>query len=131
MTAIQEIEAEAQANFMSGFISSTVLENDIVVYRTLFEDVFDMATNESVYYDKGFTATSCCFDFIKGGADGTGTGSVFMKILVPKGVGRGAYINSVSEYDEAEYINHRDAKILINGYNIDDEGRKIYEGVLL
>lgn len=125
------VAATANARQMSKYISKQTLADDIRVYRTLTESAFNAFTSNGIYSDKGFTATSTIFEAVASGAP-YGNKSVWLEIHVPAGAGRGAYINSVSEWEDSEfeYLIHADAKFRITGEYTDDEGRRIIQVTL-
>ncbi len=121
-------EAAAQ---MSQYIENQVLDDDIRVYRTLKASTFDRIAENGVYRDKGFTATATIFDAVENGVPYGGE-SVWLDITVPKGKGRGAYINGVSEWKDAEfeYLIHADAQFDILGEYRDSNNRRIVKARL-
>lgn len=111
---------------MADYIRRQKLQDDICVYRTMNEGVFENAVDSGVYRDKGFTATAAEWEAISGGAP-YGERSVWLEITVPKGKGRGAYINSASAFKDAEYeyLIHEDAEFKILDEYVDQENRRI------
>lgn len=97
-------------------IEKFTLKDDIVVYRNVSRnalppygyDIMDLIGKE--YNDKGFMSTSLITEGAFSRHD------IMLKILVPKGKGRGAYINELSFFkdEEYEFLIKRDAKFKIN-----------------
>ena len=105
---------------MKKFISEQVLKNDIIVYRAMDKKYIEEQVGrleDSIgksFIEKAFASTSP----LKKSAEKfyRGEESVLIKYHVPKGKGRGAYINSVSDFKNIEYeyllANDTEAKIL-------------------
>ena len=113
-----DIPVEKVSGYIDGFIGTRELKDDIVVYRVMSRESFEKRFKDGKYTDKGYTATSAVFSSIEGGfMDGTPETSVWLEITVPKGKGRGAYINEASEYKDAEfeYIIKRDSVFDVSG----------------
>jgi len=119
--------AQKARETMNKWISTQKLNDDIKVYRTMDLSVFNKHLDNGVYSDKGFTATSTLFSAVEGGAP-YGQESCWLEILVPKGVGRGAYINEVSTFKDAEfeYLIQENSNFLLTDSKITSDGKKIY-----
>ncbi len=94
-----------QIDCLDKIISSFELEDNIIVYRNvesqLFADYFD-DLNRLVgqrISEKGFTSTVC----VESGASADWEKDCKIKLKVPAGKGRGAYINDYSTYENNEY----------------------------
>lgn len=92
-------------------ISKFNLKQNITVYRGVSSAAFGGALPEvgTILQDKGFMSTtvkkSVAADFDKG---------YILKINVPKGKGRGAYVRSVSNYSyEYEFLMKRSSKLKV------------------
>ena len=110
-------------------ISKYRLDDNITAYRVVDPiglqglDV-DNCIGE-VYNDKAYMSTSVSY---KGVLDGVNDSFTVFKIDVPKGDGNGAYINSLSQYRDAEYefLLKRDTKCRI--IKIEEvDGKKMIE----
>lgn len=95
-------------------ISKFNLKQDIIVYRGVSSAAFDggvIPEVGTILQDKGFMSTtvrkSVASDFDKG---------YILKINVPKGKGRGAYVKSISNYpNEHEFLMKRSSKLKVTG----------------
>lgn len=117
--------AQEDAETMRTWIGEQHLQDDIRVYRTMKKSTFNRETQNGVYRDKGFTATATIFEAVQGGVPEAE--SVWLEITVPAGKGRGVYINSVSEFKDAEYeyLIQAGSGFRITGSYLDEEGREI------
>jgi hypothetical protein len=93
--------------------------------RGVGSSVFDLIKNapDGVFIDQGYTSTSPCS---KGGFSGDE-----VEIIIPKGVGKGAWVDDISSYKgELEYLLPRGAKFQV--CNIEEkDGRKKAQLILL
>ena len=125
-------DAKDKVTTMRNWIDKQETKDDIKVYRTMDKSVFERETKDGVYRDKGFTATTTDFEAIAGG-DPSADENVWLEILVSAGKGRGAYINNVSYYEDAEfeYLIKDGASFANKGSYIDADGREIIQLELL
>lgn len=97
-------------------ISKSRLNDNITVYRVVDQNGLQgMDVNNcigKIYNDKAYMSTAASY---KGVLDGVDDNFTVFKINVPKGNGNGAYINSLSQYRDAEYefLLKRDTKCRI------------------
>ena len=122
---------------LDGAISKFNLDQDIITYRGLsygaMEAMFGEATPSiesinamkgAIVSDKAFLSTSIDKSVAKGSF--FSDGYVF-KINVPKGKGRGAYVNKISQHNgEMEFIMHRNTQLKVTGASYDSSmGRTV------
>lgn len=85
-------------------ISKFSLDDNITVYRVVDRNgIKNIDINNCVgkiYNDEAYMSTSPVY---RGVLDGVDDSFTVFKINVPKGKGNGAYINSLSQYQDAEY----------------------------
>lgn len=94
-------------------ISKFDLKNDIIVYRGTGSYAFPGGTPEigSIISDKAFLSTSVSKDVARDFDSG-----IILKIQVPSGRGRGAYVKSVSQHKgENEFLMARNTNLKITG----------------
>lgn len=106
------------------------LKDNITVYRGLHKNAFktnDFKSLEKTFYtDKAFISTSTNEE---SSFDNLGA-NIKMIIDVPKGKGRGAYINDLSEYPEYEFLLARNSRLFIRKVEETEEGKIILHTIL-
>ena len=106
------------------------LKDNITVYRGVHKNAFktnDLKSLEKTFYtDKAFISTSTSED---SSFDNLGA-NIKMIIDVPKGKGRGAYINDLSEYQEYEFLLARNSRLFIKEVEETEEGKTILHAIL-
>lgn len=92
---------------MKNFIEKQELKENIIVYRSIDRSVIEKQVGSltkakgKIYSEKAFSSTSPLQEKVKGFYNKNK--SVCIEYNIPKGIGRGAYINSVSEFENVEY----------------------------
>ena len=92
---------------MEKFIDKQELKENIVVYRSIDRSVVEKQlgtlkqSKGRIYSEKAFSSTSPLQASVKGFYGKNK--SICIEYHIPKGRGRGAYINSVSEFKDVEY----------------------------
>lgn len=92
---------------MKNFIDKQELKENIVVYRSIDKSVIEKQVGSltkskgKIFSEKAFSSTSPLQEKVKG-FYGKNI-SVCIEYHIPKGIGRGTYINSVSEFENVEY----------------------------
>lgn len=92
---------------MKNFIDKQELKEDIIVYRSVDKSVIEnqigLLTNSKgkTFVEEGFSSTSTLQECVKGFY--AKDKSICIEYHIPNGKGRGAYINSVSEFRDKEY----------------------------
>ena len=102
-----------EISLLDSAISKFNLTNDIVVFRGVSKSAFGGSPPQvgSVISDKAFLSTTVS----KTTAQSFGNGYV-LKINVPKGKGKGAYVDSISYHKgEREFLMPRNTKLKITG----------------
>ena len=87
---------KSHVKYIDSAISKFRLDKDIKVYRTCEKDILDKLNVGDVFHDSGFSSTSAITDKLA-------SGSVRMEIDVPKGKGRGAWVDNLSWKKGEEY----------------------------
>ncbi len=135
---INEEKVKKISEYLDSAISKYRLKENITVQRGTMEDALDNMISKygneisnfvgKVFHDNGYVSTTA----LHGNAVAT-TKPVIFEISVPAGVGRGAYVNELSGFTDAEYefLLRRGASYTITAAREDrDTGKIIIEMVM-
>lgn len=92
---------------MKNFIDKQELKEDIIVYRSVDKSVIENQIGSltdskgKIFIEQAFSSTSALQERAKGFY--AENKSICIEYHIPKGRGRGAYINSASEFEDMEY----------------------------
>lgn len=129
---INEGKVKKASEYLDSAISKYRLKENIAVQRGTMEDALDNMISKygddisnfvgKVFHDSGYVSTTA----LHGNAVAT-TKPVIFEISVPAGVGRGAYVNELSGFTDAEYefLLRRGASYTITDAREDRDAGKI------
>lgn len=135
---INEQKIKYQTEKIDESIATFVLKDNIEVYRGMdsgtIADMFPDAGElvdliGKTYKDKSFASTSPSLDVAKRFSEQNGQDGIILKLDIPQGTGRGAYLDAISAYGESivgkdaaeyEFLLKRNAKFEI--YDVDESG---------
>ena len=135
---INEQKIKYQTEKIDESIATFVLKDNIEVYRgmdlgtiaDMFPDVGELVDLiGKIYEDKSFASTSPALDVAKRFSEQNGQDGIILKLDIPQGTGRGAYLDAISAFGESivgedaaeyEFLLKRDARFEI--YDIDESG---------
>ena len=133
--AWEEISAQKvqdSTQYLDSAISRYILKDNIIVQRGVMEDALDELIAQygddtngligKIFHDNGYVSTSALY-----GNPVATTKPVIFEISVPAGTGRGAYVNELSGFKDAEYefLLRRGADYTITDVAEDSDAGKI------
>lgn len=126
----QKVQDSTQ--YLDSAISRYILKDNIIVQRGVMEDALDELIAQygddtngligKIFHDNGYVSTSALY-----GNPVATTKPVIFEISVPAGTGRGAYVNELSGFKDAEYefLLRRGADYTITDVAEDSDAGKI------
>ena len=111
-----------RATIIENALDKFDLPQDLVAYRIMDEGFQDKLKVGEILHDKGFTSTSIC-KYAE-----TKPGYTYLKIHIPKGKGRGAWIAPISWiHDEEEFLLNRGTQFKITRVKKNKDGSQFAE----
>ncbi len=123
-------------NNLDSAIERFELKENVTMYRGCSSKLLKLNIDENLigqeYRDLGFMSTAVDKEeaeiFADGRAFDSDSDPVILKIDIPAGIGRGAYLSGLSDFsDEKEFLLKRDSTFEIYGITYNEDGTPILE----